>query len=124
MLLPRVHPSPVKEWQLKPMAEDAWYGTTGQPLQTAIYCANTLGLQPTKTIEVLCNITNPAIFSQSGADMLMAARFGGDYSYGAGLWSSNASSTPYTTDPNTPWMVADIVMTVTRTKPGPTAGRG
>lgn len=118
LLLSRVHAAQPRhaqdKWQLKPMAKEAWYGTTGQPLRMAIYCGNTLGLPSTRTIEALCNISNAGYFSKSGADMLMAARFGGEYSYGAGLWRSNASSTPYTTDPNTPWMVADLVMTVTK----------
>ena len=102
--------------ELTQMDGTKWYGTNGEPYRKGVYCENALGLPSSKPIDAICNNRNPTLFSGSAADMFMAARFGGNLSYGAGFWNSNSSSTPYTTDPNTPWMLADYVLTVSKTQ--------
>ena len=51
-------------------------------------------------------------FSNSGLDAFMASRFGGKRSYGTGLWQKNESDAPYSTELNTPWMLADYTVSL------------
>jgi hypothetical protein len=99
------------------MTRESWLSADGkEPLLKNIYCRGTLdAAQPTSAAsqarEAICDHSGTKYFSESGLDAFLASRFGGNYSYGTGLWRSAASQTPFSTEPNIPWMLADYVIT-------------
>lgn len=102
--------------KLQPLAPEKWpYDKSGHPARTDIFCTGTLGsitrptTQASAVLQSLCNRKGPTYWSNSALDAFLAGRFAGKCSYGVGLWEHNASSTPCSTEPNTPWLLADVV---------------
>jgi hypothetical protein len=97
--------------KLLALSSEKWgYDRNGKPIRSDIFCTGSLvGSRPplvAQAIDALCKARGDKFFSGSGLDTFMAGRFGGNYSYGAGLWDKNASAAP--------WMFADYLIRVSQ----------
>lgn len=109
--------SPAGCINLQRLAADKWeLSDSGHPARQNIFCRASLsGLtrstpNASRALEALCSLQQPRFYSGSALDAWMAARF---LNHSTTL-NATATERPLSTEPNTPWMLADVVLTNTQ----------
>lgn len=110
-LCPHAHLSPATPPAVRSLARDKWHW------QADVFCSGSNWGHPrpdaARALEALCNARKASYFSGSALDAFMAARFGGRCAYGIGLPFLPSAPTPCSTEANTPWLLADYILTST-----------
>jgi hypothetical protein len=126
LLFPVVTPAAADTtpFSLQPLAQ--WEVTGNQQARQNIFCKQSLGAVTRSTasaaqaVQALCNLHGSQdLFSSSALDSFMASRF---VDPKVSLKSSY-QDLPFSTEPNTPWMLADVVLTSSKEQKRAAASR-